>query len=125
MAGQAIFYCWFQGKKRVEKGKGKKGDEKGEKRAEKRGNENIKKTKMILMAIGNACMVCDSSFFQQEQDGVECKWVQCQKCDETSHAASVHPRSSQNIFLFESEDEEEYIYPNCTNLAEDSDNYNL
>ena len=26
-------------------------------------------------------------------------------------------------FSFDSEDEEEYICPNCTNLAEDSDNY--
>ena len=23
------------------------------------------------------CMVCDSSFFQHEEDDIECKWVQC------------------------------------------------
>ena len=36
-------YCWFQGKKGVEKGKGKKGDEKEEKRAEKQGMKRSKR----------------------------------------------------------------------------------
>ena len=31
--------------------------------------------KMTLNASGCSIMVCDSSFFQHEEDDVECKWV--------------------------------------------------
>ena len=67
-------------------------------------------------------MVCDSSFVQQEEDSVGCKWVQCQKCDKTSHATCIS-EVQRIYFSFESNDEEEYICPNCINLAKDSDNY--
>ena len=109
-----------KGKKEVEKGKGKKGDEKGigKKRAEKQGMIDQKDEDD---SGGDwKCMVCDSSFFQQEEDEVECKWVQCQKCDETSHVTCI-PQVHRIYFSFESEDEE--VCLNCINLAEDSDNY--
>ena len=95
------------------------GDEKGKgkKRAEKQGMIDQKDEDD---SGGDwKCMVCDSSFFQQEEDGVECKWVQC---DETLHVTCI-PDVHRVYFSFESEDEEEYICPNCTNLAKDSDNY--
>ena len=77
-----------KGKKVDENGKGKKGDDKGigKKRAEKQGMM-IKKTKMILVGIGNAWCVIPCSFFQQEEDDVECKWVQCQSV--TKHRMSL------------------------------------
>ena len=66
-------------------------------------------------------MVCDSSFLQEDEYGVECKWVQYQKCEETSHVTCIS-EMHQIYFSFETKDEEEYVYPNCTNLAETSDN---
>ena len=64
-----------KGKKGNEKGKGKKGDEKGKgkKRAEKQGM--VDQTDEDDSGGDWKCMVCDSSFFQQEEDGIECKWV--------------------------------------------------
>ena len=84
-------------------------------------HETIKKTKMISSDGDWKCMVCDSSFFQQEHDGIECKWVQCQKCNETS--CTCHLNASQKfteyISLMKVKTHEE------ENRAEDSDNYNL
>ena len=45
------------------------------------------KTKMILVGIGNAWCVIPCSFFQQEEEDVECKWVQCQSV--TKHRMSL------------------------------------
>ena len=100
-----------KGKKGDEKGKGKKGDEKGKgkKRAEKQGM--IDQTDEDDSGGDWKCMVCDFSFFQQQEDGVECKWVQCQKCDETLHVTCI-PEVHRIYFSFDSEDEEEYICPN-------------
>ena len=110
-----------KGKKGVEKGKGKKGEEKGKgkKRAEKQGM--IDQTDEDDSGGDWKCMVCDFSFFQQEEDGVECKWVRSvtkhhmslasQKC--TEYISLLIVKMKRNTF----------VQTGCTNLAEDSDNY--
>ena len=81
-------------------------------------------TKMILMAIGNAWCVIPVSFNKIKMV-LNASGCSVRSAMKHHMPPQCIPEVHRIYFSFESEDEEEYIYPNCTNLAEDSDNYNL
>ena len=45
---------------------------------------------VVLVGIGNAWCVIPVSFNKKKMALIECKWVQCQKCDKTSHVSSSY-----------------------------------
>ena len=47
------------------------------------------------------CLTCDESFFSDEDNNVDSKWVQCKSCKSTTHASCIS-LLHHNLFSFES-----------------------
>ena len=79
---------------------------------------------MILMVIGNVWCVIPVSFNKNKMT-LNVSGCSVRSAMKHHMPPQCIPEVHRIYFSFKSEDEGEYIYPNCTNLAEDSDNYNL
>ena len=91
------------GKKKLKKNK-KQNTDKGKKKAVSKESDKIDKEWI--------CVVCNSSFNDDEENEDPCDWVQCNMCKVTSHVNCI-PLLHQNLFSFSPDDEEEYLCPDC------------
>ena len=53
------------------------------------------------------CLTCDVSFFNDEENGVERKWVQCSKCQSISHINCI------SQLQFDLDEDDKYLCPEC------------
>ena len=58
------------------------------------------------------CLICNSSFIDEEENEIECMWVQCTNCKCTTHVNCID-QLHQDLFSFESDNEEDYFCPEC------------
>ena len=54
--------------------------------------------------------MCDGSFFNDEENGVESRWVQCSKYQSASHVNCI---SQLHQSLFDLDKDDEYLCPEC------------
>ena len=84
-----------KGKEKVEGGK--KGEGKGKEKQISEGDD------------WELCRGCNTSFSQDEENGNECKWIQC----DASHIDCNHADLLRMLFTFDTNNEDEYLCPTC------------
>ena len=106
-------------KKKGKKKKGKKKKGKGKVEGGKKG-EGKGKEKQISEGDDWECRRCNTSFSQDEENGNECKWIQCDKCKEASHIDCI-PDLHRMLFTVDTNKEDEYLCPTCWYMESEVD----
>ena len=96
--------CEAEEQEKSQKGK-KKGKIKKRKGKVEGGKQGGGKGKEKQKYVGDwKCRACNSSFSQDEENGKECKWIQCDKCKEASHIDCI-PDLHRMLFTFDTNKE--------------------
>ena len=98
-------------KERLKQEKAKKRKQ-SKKRKQKKGKDSEGKDVKKVNAEDWICLTCDGSFFSDEDNDVVSKWVQCTSCKSTTHVSCIS-LLHHNLFSFESDENEEYLCPEC------------
>ena len=85
----------------------------------RKGRERERKSKQMKVTAWE-CRACNSSFSLDEENGNECKGIQCDKCKESSHIDCI-PHLHRMLFTFDTSKEDEYLCPTCWYMESEVD----